>query len=332
MVGQATKYYLSAAVLGALAALAYGLPSYRFFGTILLGAAALAFIVLFAISVSAGDPASADREIEHRRPTSNAWWPVLTAFGFALIVLGLVVDSIYTYGGMLLIGLSAIEWTVSAWADRHSDDPVANKAERDRLMRPIEVPVFAVLAIGVPVFLLSRLLLAISIDAAAYAAIGISVAVLGIAFVIYALPGVRREVMTSLLAVGGIALLVGGVIAMTSGEREFEHHVDEHAEEAPEGGEGTDTGSTEEPDTEGVDQTDEGTTDTTGPEAGAEGGEEGTNPATEPEAEGGPEAGDTGTEGGSDDDSTSSEGAAGSGGGAGDENAAGVGTSSGEAA
>ena len=229
------------------------------------------------MSVSSGDPASGDREIEHRRPTSNAWWPVMTAFGFALLVLGLVVDAVYAYGGILLIVLSAVEWTVSAWADRHSDDPVANKLERDRLMRPVEVPVFAVLAIAIPVFLLSRLLLAISVDAAAYVAIGISVVVLGVAFVLYAWSGVRREILTAVLAIGGIAVLVGGVVAMANGERDFEHHVEESAEESPEGDEGT----------------------ATDPATGAEGGEEGSNPATEPDEEGGaPAAGESDAEDG----------------------------------
>ena len=43
-----------------------------------------------------------------------------------------------------------LEWMVSAWADRASGDEAANRRIRNRIMYPLEIPVFG--AIGMVLF------------------------------------------------------------------------------------------------------------------------------------------------------------------------------------
>ncbi len=56
--------------------------------------------------------------------------------------------------------------------------------------------------------------------------------VLAFAFVLYAKPNLRKAVVASVLVLGGLALIVGGIAATARGERDFHHHGEEdHGEE-----------------------------------------------------------------------------------------------------
>ena len=56
--------------------------------------------------------------------------------------------------------------------------------------------------------------------------------ILAFAFLIYAKPALRRSVVASVLVLGGLALIIGGIAATARGERDFHHHGEEdHGEE-----------------------------------------------------------------------------------------------------
>jgi hypothetical protein len=95
-------------------------------------------------------------------PGSRTYWPLISAFGAALVALGLVAGSEMFIAGILVLAAVLVEWMVLAWSDRATGDPATNAALRDRLMRPLEYPIASFLAVGVVLFGFSRLFLTTS--------------------------------------------------------------------------------------------------------------------------------------------------------------------------
>jgi hypothetical protein len=116
---------------------------------------------------------------------------------------------------------------VSAWADRATGDHEVNRRIRNRLMYPIEIPVFGAIGIVVLVLCVSRVLLAVSKNAASIAAIVFASLVLAAAFVIAASPKAARTIAAVAIAIGSIGVLAGGIIGASQGSRDFEKHHEE---------------------------------------------------------------------------------------------------------
>jgi hypothetical protein len=161
-------------------------------------------------------------------PVRANYWPVVGAFTAASAVMGLSINSRYFALAIVGFVIVTIEWAVSAWADRATGDPVVNQSLRDRLMRPVEIPIGAVLAIGVMVAAVSRILLAIP-KVGGYLVFGL-VPALFLAFgaLIVLKPDLRRSFITGVLVVGGLLIIGAGIVSAIVGERE---HGGEHGEE-----------------------------------------------------------------------------------------------------
>lgn len=142
-------------------------------------------------------------------------------------MVGLVTDGFIAIVGISAIVVSAVEWTFSSWAEHLSTDQAANSVERDRLLAPFEIPLYGALAIALPVVLISRILLTSSKNGASIFAIVAASLILAFSFLVYAKPDLRRAVVASLLVLGGLALIIGGIAATARGERDFHHHGDE---------------------------------------------------------------------------------------------------------
>lgn len=236
MVGIASRYFAGRIALAAAAAVAVGVLTGMdgtghvvMYATIVLGVAAGAFALLFALALTVGDGDSLDREHSHEHRPTPAYWPIMAAVGMGVLMVGLVTDSLLTIAGVALLLISAIEWTMSAWAEHLSTDAESNAVERARLLRPFEISLYGALGIAIPVVLASRIFLTVSKTAASYAAIVIAAVILAFAFLLYAKPQLRRAVTASMLVLGGVALIVAGITSAVIGEREF-HHVGDHAE------------------------------------------------------------------------------------------------------
>ncbi len=236
MVGIASRYFAGRIALAAAAAVAVGLLTGMdgtghvvMYATIVLGVAAGAFALLFALALTVGDGDSLDREHSHEHRPTPAYWPIMAAVGMGVLMVGLVTDSLLTIAGVALLLISAIEWTMSAWAEHLSTDVESNAVERARLLRPFEISLYGALGIAIPVVLASRIFLTVSKTAASYAAIVIAAVILAFAFLVYAKPQLRRAVTASMLVLGGVALIVAGITSAVIGEREF-HPVGDQAE------------------------------------------------------------------------------------------------------
>lgn len=231
MLGIGSRYFAGRVALVTAAAVLLGLVTGMdsnghivMFGTIVLGTAAAAFALLAGLAFSVGDGDSIDRHRAHNHPATPAWWPIMGSLGLGILMVGLVTDGFIAIVGISAMLISAVEWTFSSWAEHLSTDQEANSVERDRLLAPFEIPLYGALAIAVPVVLVSRILLTSSKNGASFFAIIVSSLILAFAFLIYAKPELRRSVIASFLVVGGLALIIGGIVATARGERDFRHH------------------------------------------------------------------------------------------------------------
>ncbi|MCH2624941.1 MAG: hypothetical protein MKZ77_05185 [Acidimicrobiales bacterium] len=239
MLGIASRYFAGRIALATAAAVVLGLVTGMdndghivMFGTIVLGTAAAAFALLAGLALSVGDGDSIDRDRAHNHPAAPAWWPLMGALGLGILMVGLVTDGFIAIVGISAMLVAAVEWTFSAWAEHLSTDQEANSVERDRLLAPFEIPLYGALAIALPVVLISRILLTSSKNGASIFAMVASSLILAFAFLIYAKPALRRSVVASVLVLGGLALIIGGIAATARGERDFHHHGEEdHGEE-----------------------------------------------------------------------------------------------------
>ena len=244
MVGIASRYFAGRVALAVAAAVVIGIATGMdgtgnmvFYATIVLGTAAASFALLAAVALSVGDGDSSDRERAHAHPASTAYWPIMGAIGMGVLMVGLVTDGSLAILGAAILIVCAVEWTVSAYADSLSSDASANAEYRDRILAPFEIPLYGALAIALPVLLVSRIFLAASRNGASWIAIVVSSVILAFAFVLYAMPQLRRVIVATVLVLASAGLIAAGITAAAIGERDFHHHEDEHDDESHDDGE-----------------------------------------------------------------------------------------------
>lgn len=157
-------------------------------------------------------------------PTSASGWPVLGAFGLVLAAIGLVVGAPLFIAGVVVLGIVLVEWMVQAWADRATGDPEVNRTVRNRVMFPIEIPVIAVLAIGLVVLGVSRVFIALPDYGATTTAIVVATIVMIVGTTLAMRPRVGPNLLAVLAVVGGLALAVGGIVGAAVGPHPLEEH------------------------------------------------------------------------------------------------------------
>ena len=201
---------------------------------LLLAGAALLFFggVVVAVRDADADAVVAAGGLEELpdvpRAQGASYWPAVAALAAALAVVGLVINTQLFLLGIVIGVVALLEWMVRAWSERATGDAAANQRIRNRLMYPFEIPVFGAFGIFFVVFSLSRLLLALSKNGSAIAAIVIAVVILGTATVLSAAPKVGKTVLGLVCVVGALGVLAAGIISAAHGERNFggeEHEV-----------------------------------------------------------------------------------------------------------
>ncbi len=198
---------------------------------ILMGfAAVMAGLGGFATAFRDGN-AEAVAQVEHRThvrpvtvPVGLSYWPLLTAFGVVITVVGLAVDSLYFTVGLVILAVAGLSWTVRAWAERATGDQGTNRELRHQLMDPLEIPVVSLLVAGVIILCVSRLLLAIPAAAATYVIIIAAVVMFVTAIVLANRPELKRSVVATVLIVGGLLIIGSGIAGGVAGPA---HHGEE---------------------------------------------------------------------------------------------------------
>lgn len=176
-------------------------------------------------------------------PTGASYWPLAAALGAGVVVVGLVAGAAVFIAGLVVLALVAIEWTMSAWADRATGDPEVNRELRDRVMRPFEVPVLGFIGAGVIVLAMSRIFLNVSKTGAVVAAGVLATLFFCVAIFLAIRPKFPRHLGAAIVGLGLVGVLVWGIVSAAAGQREFEEHGEhgghsEEGEEVVEGAEG----------------------------------------------------------------------------------------------
>lgn len=166
-------------------------------------------------------------------PVMANYWPVVGAFSFACLVLGLAFGSVLFLIGIVGFVIVTVEWAIRAWSERATGDPETNRVLRNDLMHPIEVPAVAVLAVAGIVLAVSRMLLALPKLGALVLFGVVPTLILIVGIVIVTKPQLSQSIIAAFLIVGAVALLVGGTVAAIVGERE--HEEDHGSSESHEG-------------------------------------------------------------------------------------------------
>ena len=199
-----------------------------------------AAVALFMVYFRDADPAAqahylgVERVSAHSLVTAS-FWPVVGAFGVGAMAIGLVLHTAVFISGLILCVVVAVEWLMDAWADRATGDPQANRELRNRVMAPIEIPVLGAAIVAVGVLATSRILLATSKLGSVVVAGVVSVVILGLAILFVSKPRVNKNIVSATVLVVAVAVLLGGIVATITGERDFKHHeVHEHPTEAVE--------------------------------------------------------------------------------------------------
>jgi hypothetical protein len=167
-------------------------------------------------------------------PAGTSYWPAVSAFGVALVVIGLVSSTPLLVFGLIVLGIVLVEWTVQAWADHATGDPETNRRIRNRVMNPIEFPAAGALILGVVAVAFSRVFLTFSPEVTVWIGVGLTAAIVGVAFLIASRPRISSNVVVGVVVVAAIAIVAIGVAGAVNGTREF-HHEEEGEEHVEEG-------------------------------------------------------------------------------------------------
>lgn len=170
--------------------------------------------------VEADAPPPRMRPVAPVRPIGGAGWPVAGALAAGLLVVGLVAPAIVAVAGMVLAGVTVVGWMASVSSDRTG---------RSTNLMPVGIPVVGLFAIFALMFFMSRILLAVPESASTAIALLVAVVILGAASVLAVRPAMSSKAIMTVLVVGGVVMMAGGIIAGLIGEREIGHEGAAHA-------------------------------------------------------------------------------------------------------
>jgi hypothetical protein len=172
-----------------------------------------------------------------RAPSGTNYWPIITAFSVATILVGLATSSRpLALAAAIVLGASVVMWTVRAWAERATGDDRINLELYRQIAEPMRLPVTALLLVAVVIVGFSRVLLTLPNKHASTAVFGIiGVLILAGCVIIALRPKISRSVITLVLFVLGLAIILGGVVGAARGPRRVEKDDRTSGHQVPEG-------------------------------------------------------------------------------------------------
>jgi len=171
-------------------------------------------------------PVPYDPPLVQERPTSPSALVVVAAAGLAvgLVMLGLVVHPLFVWAGVL-VGFAAL----AGWLARASSESTGRAIS----LLPLGMPVLGLATIASVMFFLSRILLAVPEQASTAIALTVAVLILGSASLAAVRPNISGRTLATVLAIGTLVMVAGGITAAAKGERKFEKPGEEVGAGAP---------------------------------------------------------------------------------------------------
>jgi hypothetical protein len=231
MITTGSKFLIGSAVFAIIATIAYGISQDGVMGTVGLASAAASLTFLAGVSVltrdsnvSANDASAIESCVASEPAPGNSIWPMAFALGAVIVAVGLVTyQAVFVVGAIVLLAAGA-EWTAQAWAEQASAEAAHNSKVRSKIANPLEFPLAAAIGVGAIVYSFSRVMLWLSKTNTVIAFAVLAAIVVSVAFLVAYRPGIKSRMAVSVIGVGVLALVVGGVAAGLDGERDIEEH------------------------------------------------------------------------------------------------------------
>src|SRR5262245_3617937 len=231
MIPTGSRLLIGATVLALVAAVLYGITQEGSLGTIGLASAALALGLIAGVNlytrdadVSPMDTAAIAESAAARPAPRPSLAPLGAAAGAALVVVGLVTFPVIFIFGLIALLAGVVEWMVQAWSERASADTEFNAALRGRVTHPLEFPILGAIAVGSLIYSFSRIMLFLSKTGGPAVFVVIAAFILFGAFLFAHRPSLRGSAIAIVIAIAGVGLVTGGIVAALEGERETHPH------------------------------------------------------------------------------------------------------------
>ena len=186
-----------------------------------LGLAAFAFVPREPLSLVGDEPAEA-RPADTTDVAVASNWPVLAALGLGLLAAGLALDGSLILLGVVVGLVATFAWLGQVWREHPSWTQEMTDRINERFVVPFGLPGTIFLLAGIGVVALSRLFLAVSVEAAPIIGIAVAFGLLG-GFYLISTRNLGRQALASISTVAVGLVLAAGVAGALKGEREFHH-------------------------------------------------------------------------------------------------------------
>lgn len=239
MLSLASKLLVAISATGVAMAVAYGFAVDERSGVILfvfLAAAGLIAAIAFggATVPDFAEPVPADAPPPVRHATSvvvpprGSGWTAAAAAAVTLLFLGAAVAWEVAAVGAGAVVLATAGWFGRVWSEHPTWTPPMRERVSSRFLVPVGLPVASVLLALTIAFSVSRTLLAISKNAATFAALVVAVVILGACAWVASRPRMASSAIVALAVLATASLAGMGVTGAIAGEREFEHEAEEN--------------------------------------------------------------------------------------------------------
>lgn len=177
----------------------------------------------YAPAISPDAPPPGVRAVAVAPLPGGGGWPVAGGVAVGLVMLGLIFHPLFTWAGVIVAMAAGAGWLARA---------ASEATGRAISLLPLGLPVLGLATIASVMYFLSRILLAVSETASWVIALVVGIVLLGSAALVAVRPNISGRALASLLAIGSVLMVGGGIYAAAVGEREIEVHSEEVAGEA----------------------------------------------------------------------------------------------------
>ncbi|MDQ3679518.1 MAG: cupredoxin domain-containing protein [Actinomycetota bacterium] len=238
MLNLASRVLLALTGLAAVVAGAYSVAGGERTGVVLLSSLAAAAlvgalstagnaVVDVAPPVADDAPPPARTAVSAAVPRGSAW-PAAAAVSVSVLAVGAAVGVPVVLGGLFVALVTTAGWFSRAWSEHPSWTRPVRKRVSSRLLAPVGLPAGGFLLAAVIAVSLSRVLLAISKEAATVVGLVVAVSILVACAWVASRPRLGSSVLVALSVLAAASVLGAGIAGAIGGERHFEAH--EHEE------------------------------------------------------------------------------------------------------
>ncbi|MEO6121111.1 MAG: cupredoxin domain-containing protein [Acidimicrobiales bacterium] len=155
-------------------------------------------------------------------------WTAAAAVALTMMAAGAAVSQLLVIGGVVVLVLAIGGWLAQVWSLHPNWTPKVRSRVSTRLLVPLGLPVGSVVLALLIAASVSRIFLAISKNGAVLGSLVVALIVFGGCAWVASRPRLASSAMLALGAVAATSMIGAGIAGAVAGERDFEHHAEEH--------------------------------------------------------------------------------------------------------